>query len=143
MRRRRVILASWLFVIVLLLSAFYPTIFLYGSITAPNTLGVFMLIPLSGLLLGRRALTFIFGLCTCNDYYHLSWRSVSGYLRAGEWAPWRRPEAYVAIIVGIILNTVLLRLTLRDAERSASEALAHCTDAGADQPRASCQPLPA
>ena len=35
-----------------------PTLIFYGTILAPNVIGYFMLIPLAGLLIGRRSMMF-------------------------------------------------------------------------------------
>ena len=117
---QRITLASRLFILVLLFATFYPTIVVFGSISAPNTLGVFMLIPLSGLLRGRRALTYAFWSCMVMvTFIYLAERTDLLPQAGGNVA---RPEVYLAIIMGIIVNTALIRLTLRDAERSAAEA---------------------
>ena len=119
-----------------------PTVFLFGSINAPNILGVFMLIPLSGLLLGRRALMFNFVLCTIVISVIYLAESI-GLLALPSRVALRPPEVYVVIMLGIILNTVLLRLTLRDSERSAAEAQSTAETLAMTNRRASGQPLPA
>ena len=52
LRQRRINAAAWLLLTVFFLLIVYPPAFLFGSINAPNMYGIFVLIPLSGLLLG-------------------------------------------------------------------------------------------
>ena len=113
-------LAAMLFLTVIFVGIIAPTIFVFGTIAAPNALGFFMLIPLTGLLLGRREMIVIVILSVISvlAIYGLE---VAGMLmpESGQVAA---PETFLAILLGIGVNTALLISTLRDTERSAEQA---------------------
>lgn len=112
--------AAHVLVMLIFLGSSLPSVLAFGTIAAPNTIGYFMLIPLAGLLLGRRMMTFYFGLSAL--------ALVAIYLLEGS--PWlpvavatvASREYFVAVFAGIVINTALLRLTLRETEVSAEQA---------------------
>ncbi len=115
-------LAAILFIVALYAGATLPTVFVIHTIDAPNLMGLFMVIPVTGLLLGRRALmlvvwlsvaslTLIYGLETLGFMHPNSGRAAS-------------IEQYVTLLVTILINTLLLRLTLRESEDSATASSA-------------------
>jgi signal transduction histidine kinase/ActR/RegA family two-component response regulator len=110
-------LAAILFITLLYAGAMLPPALVLRSIDAPNVMGLFMIIPTTGLLLGRRAMMFVV------------WLSVGSLtlLYAIETIGLLNPQAdsaasmqqYVTLMVTILLNTLLLRLTLRESEDNA------------------------
>jgi len=125
-QRGSIRLVAMLFVTIILASTIIPMVFIFGTISAPNTLGYFMVIPLTGLLLGRREMLMIVGLSVISltAIYAMEQMGVitssTGQIAA--------PETYLAILLVIGLNTALLVSTLRDTERSAAEAHSIATE---------------
>ena len=112
--------ASVMLVVFTYLGTLVPTLTIYGTIRAPNVVGYFMVIPLAGLLLGRRALmTFVWiGVITVIVIYGMELSGVIAAATGGK-AP---IEYVIAILLGLAINTALLRSSLEDTERSADEA---------------------
>ena len=97
-----------------------PTLIFYGTILAPNVIGYFMLIPLAGLLIGRRSMMFFVWLRAASliVIYFLEVHQIiqsASHVQANI-------EYLIGILLGIAINTALLRSTLSDTQRSAEEA---------------------
>ena len=109
-----------LFITIVLASSIIPMIFVFGTIGAPNTLGFFMAVPLAGLLLGRREMLIVvaIGMISVTLTYSLE---LAGII-ASSTGHIATPETFVAILIGLGMNTALLVSTLRDTEHSAAEA---------------------
>ncbi len=112
--------AAMMLLVATYLGTAVPTLVFYGTILAPNVIGYFMLIPLAGLLLGRRTMMFFVWLSAASVIfmYFLETRQV---IRSPSHAQ-ANVEYLIAILLGIAINTALLRSTLRDTQRSAEEA---------------------
>ncbi len=112
--------ASMAFLAFIYLATIVPSIFVFRTIGSPAMLGFFSLVPLAGLLLGRRmmlAWVWISSLTLTLIYA----AEANGVLVSGAMYP-ASFEHYVIFIFTIILNTTLLRLSLQDAERNAERA---------------------
>ena len=62
-RRGQVRLAMLGLVICVYLGSALPAVFMFGTIRAPNITGFFVLVPLSALLFGKRAIYYVVILC--------------------------------------------------------------------------------
>jgi signal transduction histidine kinase/CheY-like chemotaxis protein len=111
------------FIALLYLGATLPTVFVIRTIEAPNLMGLFMVIPATGLLLGRRAMMFVVWLSVASltVIYGLE---LTGWLNSSAGGP-SGIEQYVTLLVTILINTLLLRLTLRESEDSAARSQAN------------------
>ena len=119
-RRRHNRIAAHLTLLLLLAASVFPTVFIYGSIYAPNTMGLIVLAPVAGLLLGRRMMTKYVGvsLIVLTILYLLEvTRALPGNSDNAA-----RFDYYMAVVLVIAINTIMLRLTLRESENSAEEA---------------------
>ncbi|MEI2776521.1 MAG: ATP-binding protein [Tetrasphaera sp.] len=119
-RQGHVTPAAHLTTLLLFAASIYPTVFVYGSIYAPNTMGLIVLSPVAGLLLGRKMMTRYAGisLITLTLLYLLEWLQLlpaQSESQAGF-------DYFIAVILAIAINTVMLRLTLRESETSAEQA---------------------
>jgi signal transduction histidine kinase/DNA-binding response OmpR family regulator len=114
--------AAILFLAFLYLGATLPTAFVIRTIEAPNLMGLFMVIPATGLLLGRRAMMFVVWLSVASLtlIYALE---LSGWIQSSANTA-SGLEQYFTLLVTILINTLLLRLTLRESEENASRSQA-------------------
>ena len=119
-RQGHVTLAAHLTILWLFAASVYPTVFVYGSIYAPNTMGLIVLAPTAGLLLGRKMMTRYAGisLFALTLLYLLEWLQLLPAHSEHQVGV----DYFVALILVIVINTVMLRLTLRESETSAEEA---------------------
>lgn len=117
MRRGYVKLAANLVLLFLFSAVTYSNIVVFGSIRAPSTLAYFVLVPLAGLLLGKRAmLYFTFGsIIGLVITFLLELIGIfPTYTRSGPlWSD------LVVWFLGIVLNMILLTATLHKSENSA------------------------
>lgn len=113
----RATLAAILLIVFLFAGTLLPTAFILRTTEAPNLLGLFLVIPVSGLLLGRRALMVVVWLSIAGltMLYALD---LMGWINAGN-QPGMSLVQYISWLATIVLNTLLLRLTLRESEESA------------------------
>ncbi len=120
-RRGNILPAAHLTTLLLFAASVFPTIFVYGSIFAPNTMGLIVLAPTAGLLLGRRLMTryMVISLFTITALYFLEILQVLPVHSENQ----SGAGYFVGLILVIVINTVMLRLTLLESETSASEAL--------------------
>jgi signal transduction histidine kinase/CheY-like chemotaxis protein len=119
-RTGRETLAATLFIGLLFAGALVPTIFVMRSSDSPNMLGLLLVIPVAGLLLGRRVLMVVV------------WLSIAGLslVFSLTYTDWLRADAppimpavqYITWLAALLLNTLLLRLTLRESEESAASS---------------------
>ena len=112
--------ASYLLLFMVYLATTYVVVFIFRSVNTLDILGYFILIPLSGLLLHKRALTYVFlvSLLTIASIYVLEWSKVllpSITTQAGI-------NELSVIFVGIVMSTLLLRSSLYDSEKNAEQA---------------------
>lgn len=119
-RTGREILAAILFIALIFAGTIIPTVFVMRSTEASNMLGLFLVIPVTGLLLGRRALMVVV------------WLSIASLslLFALNFTGWMHPNGerimpitqYITWVAALLLNTLLLRLTLHESENSAANS---------------------
>lgn len=120
MRRGFVKEAALIFVITLFIVPTYLNVVVFQSIRSPNVISYFALIPLAGLLLGKRSMNIFAILCILVV-------SIIFVLRLiGAAAPIVHNEEtsddLIILLFGIGLNTVLLHATIFRSEKSAEEA---------------------
>jgi len=116
-RSGRIRLAAIGLVASVYIGATVPSIFMFGTIRAPNITGFFVLVPLAALLLGKRAIGYVVALSVVSValIYLLE---VSGFIR-----PNMQTAAGIDIILMAIgVNAALLYWALRNAEISAARA---------------------
>jgi PAS domain S-box-containing protein len=97
-----------------------PTVLVFGTIAAPNLLGLFMLMPLAGLLLGRKTM-MLWMWIGAGSLISIYVAEVTNVM-ASSITISASFEHFIALVASLILNVTLLRLTLRDTERSAEQA---------------------
>ncbi len=112
--------ASLLFLLFIYVATITPSAFVFQSIASPGMLGFFSLIPLAGLLLGRRAM-MVWVWISAISLTVIYFAEATGLLVATATPP-ATFEHYVIFLFTIVLNTTLLRLSLHDSERSAERA---------------------
>ena len=113
-------LAAVLVIALTFVGTLYPIILIFGTIRSPTVYGFFILIPLAGLLLGRKSMIFtaIAVVLTLVITFFLETTSVISSF-AGSQAEF---DDLVILLIGVALNTVLLIAALQDVDRSANQA---------------------
>jgi diguanylate cyclase (GGDEF)-like protein len=119
MRQRRINLGAMILLAGLFILVTYMNAHIFRSIRTPNITVYFALIPLAGLLLGRRKMNFFAGLCI----------TMLGIIFALEWsgtivpAPNTRSifDDLVILYLTITMNTILLNASIRRVEENAEE----------------------
>ncbi len=120
MHHGRLQMAILLTLTTLFLVPTYLNFFVYQSIRSPDIWVYFILIPLTGLLLGRRAMRYFALLClSCSMV--LFWLE-SVQMLSPNVTP--KPQLIDALLLGIsiLLSTLLLQATINKAEAKATEA---------------------
>jgi PAS domain S-box-containing protein len=119
MRRGQVRLAGLLLVGVLFALITYGNAFIFRSIRTPNILTYFALIPLTGLVLGRRPMNLLAGLSivTIVAIFALEW---TGTITP---VPITRSltDDLVVLLLTIAMNTLLLNASIRRVQENAEE----------------------
>ncbi|MBK8049058.1 MAG: response regulator [Anaerolineales bacterium] len=112
--------AAHTFAVLIYLGSVLPTLLVFGTIASPTNMGFFILIPLSGLMLGSRAATRYFWLSAFSIVIIYAMEAF-GVTASVAYYPMSFTLA-IALVAGLALNTVLIRLTLHDSETNAAEA---------------------
>lgn len=104
----------------------YANITIFGNFHSPNLIGYFVLIPLTGLVLGKRAMFSLVILCIVAIGFIM-------YLDISEVIPvYAKPRAtwddMLTWFLALALNTILLTITLQRSEISAQTAQQALTD---------------
>jgi diguanylate cyclase (GGDEF)-like protein len=119
MRRGQVKLAALILCIILFALFTYMNAFVFHSIRTPNIMAYFALIPLAGLLLGRRNMNLVAVLCiaTISVIFTLEWT------RLIVPAPNTRSivDDLFVLFLTIVMNTILLNASIRRVEENAEE----------------------
>lgn len=116
-RRGQIRLAALGLVACVYLGSALPTVFMFGTIRAPNITGLFVLVPLAALLLGKRAIYYVVALCiaTVLVIYALE---TSGAIQPNV----QTASGIDIILMGLVVNAVLLLTALNNADDSAAQA---------------------
>ena len=120
MRRGYVRPAAFVALSALFLIISLTNLLIFQSIRSPHIMGYFILIPLAGLLLGRRALVALVALTAivlCVVFYLEQTGRIIPNLPTTTTV-----NDLLILIIGIALNTILLRTTIRSTELSALRA---------------------
>jgi PAS domain S-box-containing protein len=116
-RRGQIRLAALGIVACVYLGSTLPTVFMFGTIRAPNITGLFVLVPLAALLLGKRAIYYVVALCVATVLV------IYALEASGAIQPNMRTAAGIDIIlVGLVVNAMLLLTALNNADDSAAQA---------------------
>jgi PAS domain S-box-containing protein len=119
MRRGQVKLAGLILLVVLFALITYTNAFVFYSIRTPNIMTYFALIPLAGLLVGRRNMNLMAAVClvTIGVIFVLEW---NGLIIP---APNTRSivDDLVVLFLAIGMNTILLNASIRRVEENADE----------------------
>ncbi len=119
MRRGFFKTAALLPILTLFIICTYINVVIFQSIRSPNVLAYFALIPLVGLLLGRRSMNIFSALCivTISAIFYAEW--------IGVLIPSQSEVSIfndlVVLFLTVILNTVLLNASIRRAEEKTEE----------------------
>ena len=97
--------AATFFIILVYLGATLPMFFVFQAVSAPTVYGYFVLIPLAGLLKGRRALVAAVAITVLTLGLALYLESTS--VLVADYTP-SLLDAFIMIILGIAINTSLL-----------------------------------
>ncbi|MFN8493246.1 MAG: response regulator [Caldilineaceae bacterium] len=120
MRQGLVRIAALIFVITLFIVPTYLNVVVFQSIRSPDVIAYFALIPLVGLLLGKRSMNIFAGLCIIVIFliFGLSMYGLTmPILHKNETS-----DDLIILLFGIVLNTVLLYATILRSEESAEDA---------------------
>lgn len=125
-RRGQIRLAALGVVACVYLGSALPTVFMFGTIRAPNITGLFVLVPLAALLLGKRAIYYVVALCiaTVLTIYALE---TSGAIQPNV----QTAAGIDIILIGLVVNAVLLLTALNNADDSAAQARRAAAEAAA------------
>ena len=114
------LLAAVLVILLTFVGTLYQIIVIFGTIRSPTVCGFFIVIPLAGLLFGRRSLIFtaIAVVLTLVITFYLENTLVINPF-TGLQAEF---DDLVILLIGVALNTVLLIAALQDVDHSANQA---------------------
>ncbi len=121
-RKGHVMLAAFCLVSLVYLASMLPSLVLFGSIRAPNIAGLFVLVPLTALLLGKRATIHVLWVSVISvvTLYVLEVIGVTHPNLTGATGP----DTLLLITIGIGLNAVLLLTALHIADEHAARSQA-------------------
>ncbi len=118
-RRGYVRVAAYLLLVVIFVLITYLNAVVFESIRTPNVMAYFALIPLAGLLLGRRSMNLLAALCvaTISGVFYLEWVGVLSP------TPGARSifDDVAVVFFTIALNTIFLNAVVRRVEEKAEE----------------------
>ncbi len=119
-RTGRVRLAALGLIAIVYAGSALPAFFIFKTIRAPNTAGFFVLVPLTALLLGRRATYHIVGLsaATVIVIYLLETFGAAQV----NLSPTTGLDTLIIVLIAMALNAALLLSALHDADENAARA---------------------
>jgi len=119
MRRGHVTIAAFILLAMLFAALTYMNAFVFQSIRTPNIMTYFVLIPLAGLLAGRRNMNILAVICvlTISIIFYLEWKNILTPNVSGR----SIFDDLVVLFFTIALNTVLLNAAIQRVEEKAEE----------------------
>jgi PAS domain S-box-containing protein len=120
LRRRHLDVAASIVLVMFFGATFYATLTVFQTIRTPMVIGYVIVIPLSGLLLGRRAVSFFVALACAGliFVFCLEWW---GFLQPALITKVTLNDLLVPLLA-IGVHMLVLQATIRDSEESAAEA---------------------
>ncbi len=124
LRAGRTRLVAYTLLTLVYLASLVPSILIFETIRAPTMFGFYVIVPLAGLLVGRRSMLALFSLAIISTvvlYLFEANGILNSYLGTQT-----KADDLIMVLMGLSLNTVLFFAILSDVDKSADMARSFC-----------------